>query len=195
MKFSNLTLAPVLLLCSFLNNGAYAAETKQEETATPQKEIKIEHLTALIGEWHPLPEGFDEGTKTWMTKNNISDYYVGFGWGTDKGWIDFGDYRVQNDKIRRHGTGIIAYHHGLHDIAFREQGSDSVSVDGTIEIIDEYTFKRHIKAYWPKGLIRNRMDLWAIDKTNPNCMEWSITFYKDGKTYPNPPTHWCKKED
>lgn len=199
MKPSTLSL-PAILLSFVLSGCAQQSDTKQDTEQNAKsaeivhEEIKVERLAALIGEWHPAPEGFGEDTKAWMSKNDISDYYVGFTWGTDKSWINFGDYRVVSDKIREHGKGIIAYHHGLHEIAFREQGSDSVSVDGTVEIIDPLTFKRHIKAYWPKGLVRNRMDLWAIDKNNPNCMDWTITFTKDGKEYPNPSSKWCKED-
>ena len=150
-------------------------------------------LEKLMGEWHQSPSNFNEGTKKWMAENNITGFYDTFSWGTDKGWISFGDYQIKDGKPRQTGTGMISWHSGYKHLRFRETGARGGFVDGMIEIVDENTFIRHYQFHAPDSTMSYRSDTWAFNPANPNCFIWQSTAYKDGAPQAFPGREFCKK--
>ncbi len=150
-------------------------------------------MEKLIGEWHSMPENYNEEDKVWMSKNKISDYYDTFSWGTNKAWIDFGDYRVVDGKVEKTGVGMISWHSGFKHLRFRESGARGGLVDGMIEIKDENTFVRHYEFFSPKGQVSYSSDTWTFDPATPNCFIWQSTGYKGVEAVTYPGRKYCKK--
>jgi len=150
-------------------------------------------LEKLIGSWHSAAENYDEEDLAWMKENGISDFYDTFTWGTNKAWIDFGDYRVKDGNAEKTGVGMISWHTGFQHMRFRESGARGGLVDGMIEIKDEHTFIRHYEFFTPKGEVKYRSDSWTFDPTNLNCFIWQTTTYKGNEPTTYPGRKYCKK--
>lgn len=151
-------------------------------------------LEKLIGTWHQSPDNFSEEGKAWMRENGITDFYDTFSWGTDKAWIDFGDYRVVNGVAKKTGTGMLSWHTGFKHLRFREAGSRGGFVDGMLEIKDDNTFIRHFEFFAPDGKVSYQSDIWTFDPMNPDCFSWQSTIYGDGEPTAYPARQFCKSD-
>ena len=80
-------------------------------------------LEKLIGSWYSAAENYDEENLAWMKENGISDFYDTFTWGTNKAWIDFGNYRVKDGNSENTGVGMISWHTGFQHMRLRESGA------------------------------------------------------------------------
>ena len=151
-------------------------------------------MEKLMGSWYSSPKNFNEEAKAWMAENNITDYYDTFSWGTNKAWIDFGDYRTVAGKPEKTGVGVISWHTGFKHLRFRESGARGGLVDGMIEIKDQNTFVRHYEFFTPKGDVKYRSDSWTFNPENPNCFMWQTTTYKGVEPTTHPAREYCKKQ-
>ena len=207
------TFGAAAIIAAGCNDAATKSETAPVKTVETEQTPKApEHIVAqkltmasgdlsklgvvlekLMGEWHQSPSNFNEGTQKWMAENNITGFYDTFSWGTDKGWINFGDYQIKDGKPRKTGTGMISWHSGYNHLRFRETGARGGFVDGMIEIVDDNTFIRHYQFHAPDSTMSYRSDTWAFNPANPNCFIWQTTGYKDGAPQAYPGREFCKK--
>ncbi|MFK7888744.1 MAG: hypothetical protein AB8G16_17945 [Gammaproteobacteria bacterium] len=151
-------------------------------------------LEKLIGTWHQSPDNFSDAAKAWMKENHISDFYDTFARGTDKAWIDFGDYRVVNGEPRKTGVGMISWHAGWKHLRFRESGARGGYVDGMLEVVDDQTFVRHFEFFAPDGSVSYRSDTWSFSPDDTSCFTWQTTVYEDKVPKPQAPRVFCKRE-
>lgn len=150
-------------------------------------------LEKLIGSWHQSPENFNDETKAWMLENKITDFYDTFSWGTNKAWIDFGDYRVVEGKPEQTGVGIISWHTGFKHLRFRESGARGGFVDGMLEIKDENTIVRHYEFFNPQGEVSYSSDTWTFNPEDLNCFTWQTTAHNEnGSPTEYPGRKFCK---
>jgi hypothetical protein len=150
-------------------------------------------LEKLIGSWHQSPENFSDAAKAWMLENDISGFYDTFSWGTNKAWIDFGDFRISNGEPEKMGVGMISWHTGFKHLRFRESGARGGFVDGMIEIVDENTLIRHFEFFAPDGAVSYYTDTWTFDPTNTECFTWQSTAYENGEPDVGPARKFCKE--
>ena len=153
-----------------------------------------DHLQKLIGSWYQSPDNFSEAGKAWMKENGITDFYDTFSWGTNKAWVDFGDYRVANSEDEKTGVGIISWHTGFKHLRFRESGARGGLVEGMLEIKDENTIVRHYEFFRPDGTVSYHSDAWVFDPQNTQCFSWLSTDYKDGVAKERAARKFCKKK-
>ncbi|HNP62414.1 MAG TPA: hypothetical protein PKH39_00685 [Woeseiaceae bacterium] len=147
----------------------------------------------LIGTWHQSPDNFSEAGKAWMLENKISGFYDSFSWGTNKAWIDFGDFRIVDGEPEKTGVGMISWHTGFKHMRFRESGARGGLVEGMIEIRDDNTFVRHYEFFSPDGRVSYHSDTWSFDPENPTCFSWQSTAWEDGGPKHHPARLFCKK--
>ncbi len=151
-------------------------------------------LDKLIGTWHQSPDNFSEAGKAWMAENNISGFYDTFSWGTNKAWIDFGDFRIVNGVAEKTGVGMISWHTGFKHLRFRESGARGGFVDGVIEIVDENVFIRHFEFFAPDGAVSYYSDTWTFKPDDTECFTWQSTSYENGEPAIGPARTFCKSD-
>lgn len=163
--------------------------------ASGDSELLEATLEKLIGSWHQSPDNFNDEAKAWMLENKVTDFYDTFSWGTNKAWIDFGDYRVVEGQEKKTGVGIISWHTGFNHLRFRESGASGGFVDGMLEIKDENTIVRHYEFFNPQGEVSYSSDTWVFDPEDLSCFIWQSTAYgTDGKPTEYPGRKFCKIE-
>ncbi len=161
--------------------------------ASGDRETTSSTFEKLIGTWHQSPDNFSEAGKAWMAENNITGFYDSFSWGTNKAWIDFGDFRIVDGKPEKTGVGMISWHTGFQHMRFRESGARGGLVEGMIEVRDENTFVRHYEFFAPDGRVSYHSDTWSFDPENTKCFSWQSTAWEDGKPKHHPAKRFCRK--
>ncbi len=164
----------------------------QAVRATKVPTDRLKQLSPLTGNWHPDISTLSESYIAWQVKNNITDSFVSFSFGTDQRWMEFADFRKQDGKWRHQGAGIIAWHPGRHLFSFTEHGAKEVAVEGNIEILDEHTYRRNIKVSTPGGKGWVQRDTLTISVENPDCMSWQTTYVDGAKQRARPAYTLCR---
>lgn len=182
----------LMLDCAAANENNSVQDFTTEHVA---KESDFAKLEKLLGEWHPDRKTLSDNYLAYLEENNITDSYVTFNWGTNRKWMEFGDYRVEGGNLINSGFGFLGYNPIRREIAFREQGVEGAAVNGTVKVVSEIMFERWIEVDRADGTTRRRLDVWDFSQGDGDCFVWTTSFYLEDEIYESPSYEMCKSED
>ena len=153
----------------------------------------LQDFAQLIGDWRPDPERIPPGLAEWRKRNNVSDGYASFQWGTAKRWIEFGEHRNQDSEWRLEGSGILAWDPRSRMVVYREHTDSGVTLEGTLERVDPLTVLRHYRAALPDGSVQEWEDKWRWKSGEDGCFEWTTTRVGSAERQARQPYWVCRK--
>jgi hypothetical protein len=144
----------------------------------------------LEGEWHMDYSQLPEDARAAQAEQGVSGNHVTFAYGTDRQWMEFGDYQTLNGTVRHTGAGLIAFSPQDQHVTFLEHGARGASVMGTLEMVSESVFERSIVVARTDRSWR-QVDRWEFDADGA-CFTWTSRFARNGATSDGEPRRWCR---
>lgn len=144
----------------------------------------------IEGEWHMDYEQLSEEARAAQTGRGVSGNHITFTYGTDRQWMEFGDFQTLNGSVRHTGSGLIAFSPRDQHVTFLEHGARGASVTGTLKKVSDRVFERSITVARTDRSWR-QVDRWEFD-SDGTCFTWTSRFARNGETSDGSPRRWCR---
>ncbi len=172
---------------------AYTPLHAQDDTAVdPLQTRTLDAYSALEGNWEMDPTGLSADIQSMREEQGISRNWVSFSFGTDRQWIEFGDWREQKGIFRKTGAGLIAFSPREQQVIFTEHGARGAAVHGTLKKADDGSFVRDISVSRTDTAWR-QVDRWVM-ADNGRCFSWTTEFFRNGEGLQDSTSRYCRSE-